>query len=245
MAIEGIVITVLLDNEVFLPGLMADWGLSLYLEVEDGPRVLMDTGSSFQKLVRNAEALGLDLMALDAIFISHWHGDHCGALPDLLALLGRPLDILVPRRPGWTMSRHLFRAGAKLVEAKRPMEFSPGLYSTGDMGGEHALAADLEGLGLLVLTGCSHPGPEVVVQRARTAFNRPVYGLIGGLHISSYREGLELGAFLSRTGVHLLCPCHCTGSLAKRGLQEAFRGQLVQCGVGKRISLGLRRPEGP
>ena len=245
MAVKGITITVLLDNEVFLPGLMADWGLSLYLEVREGPRVLMDTGGSFTKLIRNAEALGVDLTTLDAIFISHWHGDHCGALPELLSFLGRPIEVLVPRRPGWTMAKRLARAGAKLVEAPRPLEFSPGLRSTGDMGGEHSLVIDVGGLGLLILTGCSHPGPKAVVQRAVEVLGRPAYGLMGGLHISSYHEGLELGAFLTRAGVQFLCPCHCTGSMAKRGLQEAFGGQLIRCGVGKRILLdrgGLKSP---
>ena len=233
-----------MDNEVFRPGLMADWGLSIYVEAGWGPKVLMDTGGSFRKLVGNSEALGVELGALDAIFISHWHGDHCGALADVLNAIGGEVEVIVPRRPGWSMSRALARAGASVVEAGRPLEFLPGFYSTGDLGGEHSLVVEVEGLGLIILTGCSHPGPAKIVSKAVEVFGGPAHALVGGLHISSYREGLELGAFLSRAGLRLLCPCHCTGPMAKRGLQEAFKGEFRTCGSGRELEFGPGRGGG-
>jgi len=224
---------------------MPDWGLSLYLEAENGLRMLMDTGSSFHKLERNARALGLDLTRLDAIFISHWHADHSAALPDLLAHMDRKVPVFAPRRPGWLMrqqlwlrARQLRQASAELVEVREARELLPGFWSTGDLGGEHALMAVLEERGLVILTGCSHPGPREVVRAALAALSgvRP-HALIGGFHISSYREGAELGRFLSEHGFRLVCPCHCTGLEAKKGIEDAFSGTTLQCGVGRRIEL--------
>ncbi len=235
MGIRELLLTVLVDNEPYLPGLEQDWGFSAHLEAIGGPRLLMDTGGTARKLFNNAGALGVDLADLDAIFISHWHGDHCGALPELLRATGRGLRVFAPRRPGWLTTRELLRAGAELIEAREPRELLPGFYSTGDMGGEHALVADVDGLGLVVITGCSHPGPARMVRRALSVFGRRVYGLIGGLHISSYHEGLELGRELSSLGLELVCPCHCTGSRAKRGLLEAFSGSFLQCGTGRKL----------
>ncbi len=227
-----------MDNEPHCLDLVTDWGLSLYVEARGGHfRLLMDTGSSFDKLLRNARALDMDLLALDAIFISHWHADHYGALPDLLGLLGSDVEVFVPRKPGWLTARQLGRLEVRLVEAREPMEISPGLWSTGDMGGEHALVAALEGRGVVVMTGCSHPGPETVVQRALDMLKGPGHALIGGLHIHSYHEGLRLGRFLSGAGFKLICPCHCTGPEAKRGIIEAFTGTTLQCGVGRRLEL--------
>jgi len=226
-------VTVLLDNEPFSSGLMTDWGLSLLVEA-DGVKVLMDTGSSARKLFANASALGVKLDELDAIFISHWHGDHCGALLELLDLSGG-LDVFAPVEPGWWMTRRLRGRGASLVVLRRPSELLPGLHSTGDLGGEHSLVADLGDLGLVVLTGCSHPGAENVIERACAYLAKRVYALMGGFHISSYQEGRRLGTFLARKGVRLVCPCHCTGSSAKRGLAEVLGNAVVRCGVGRRL----------
>ncbi len=199
--------------------------------------MLMDTGGSYEKLVWNARALGVDLSELDAVFISHWHGDHCGALPELLRALRREIPVFVPRAPGWLMRRELAGLGARLTEVREPSELVPGVLSTGDMGGEHSLALRVKELGLAVITGCSHPGPGRVVQRALEAFGGPIHALIGGFHIHSYHEGLELGRLLSGLGLKLVCPCHCTGLRAKEGLRASFKGQVIQCGVGRRIEL--------
>ncbi|OYT50855.1 hypothetical protein B6U66_04905 [Candidatus Bathyarchaeota archaeon ex4484_135] len=237
MEFNQLTITVLLDNEPFLPGLKPDWGLSIHLGADDGRKILMDTGGTPGKLFYNARALGIDLADLDAIFISHWHGDHCGSLPELLEHVGREIEVFVPRRPGPLMSRTLRKLGAKLVEVPSPREVLPGFYSTGDMGGEHALVADISGLGLMLLTGCSHPGPANMVRRTLEALGKSIYGLMGGFHISSYAEGRELGFFLADIDVKVVCPCHCTGALAKRGLIEALPGRVLQCGTGRTLRL--------
>ena len=146
--------------------------------------------------------------------------------------------MVVPRKPGVTAGRERSRLGAERVEAKRVFELLPGFYSTGDLGGEHALVIALEGLGLVVLTGCSHPGPERMVETAVNNMDERPYALIGGLHISSYGRGVELGHFLNRAGLKLVCPCHCTGLRAREGLRASFTGAFVQCGTGRRMDIG-------
>ena len=238
-SLRAITIKVLLDNEPFLPGLRLDWGLSILVEGRGGPRLLMDTGSSASRLLGNAEELGVDLANLDGIFISHWHGDHCGGLPGLLDITGS-IDVFVPREPGWLMKRELRGKGARLVVLRGPARLVNGFYSTGDLGGEHSLIADVEGLGLAVLTGCSHPGPDLVVRTASSYLRKPVHALIGGFHISSYYEGRKLGTFLAQQGLKVVCPCHCTGSPAKRGLRDVLGDVVLQCGVGMELKLEAR-----
>lgn len=67
-------------------GFIAEWGLSILVEVE-GLSILMDTGLSFST-VRNAQLMGIDLSKIDRIVLSHGHTDHTGGLREVLRLKG-------------------------------------------------------------------------------------------------------------------------------------------------------------
>ena len=79
-------VTMLLDNIAADPRLAADHGLSLYIETEKH-RILFDAGQS-DAFARNAEALGIDLAAVDIAFVSHGHYDHTGGIARFLELNG-------------------------------------------------------------------------------------------------------------------------------------------------------------
>ena len=77
-------ITVLTDDKVKKRGLLAEHGLSLFIEYKNC-NILFDTGQS-DVFIRNTKALQLDLNKTDYIVLSHGHYDHCGgieSLPDL------------------------------------------------------------------------------------------------------------------------------------------------------------------
>jgi len=67
-------------------GFLAEWGLSILVEV-DGTRILLDTGASFSA-VHNAQLLGIDLSTVDRIVLSHGHHDHTGGLREVLRRRG-------------------------------------------------------------------------------------------------------------------------------------------------------------
>ncbi len=80
--IERLQITVLADDCVAMPSLLAEHGLSLLIAADDR-RILFDTGQG-RVLRSNADALGIHLSGLDAVVLSHGHYDHTGGLADLL-----------------------------------------------------------------------------------------------------------------------------------------------------------------
>jgi len=68
-------------------GFLAEWGLSLLVEVDEA-RILFDTGLSFSA-VHNARLMGIDLSKIDCIVLSHGHADHTGGLRQVLRICGQ------------------------------------------------------------------------------------------------------------------------------------------------------------
>ena len=64
-------------------GLTQDWGFAALIEY-GGKRVLFDTGNDAAIFEHNVRQLGVDLARLDAVVISHRHGDHTSGLKYLL-----------------------------------------------------------------------------------------------------------------------------------------------------------------
>ncbi len=85
-------ITTLSENTAAFAGLLAEHGLSVFIETDEA-NVLLDTGLSIS-VCNNADALGIDLKKADKIVISHGHHDHTGGLRDVLRKIRRKIDII-------------------------------------------------------------------------------------------------------------------------------------------------------
>src|SRR5215510_16454959 len=59
--------------------LQQDWGFAALIEY-GGKRILFDTGNDATIFEHNVKDLGIDLSRLDAVVISHRHGDHTSGL---------------------------------------------------------------------------------------------------------------------------------------------------------------------
>jgi 7,8-dihydropterin-6-yl-methyl-4-(beta-D-ribofuranosyl)aminobenzene 5'-phosphate synthase len=71
-------LTTLVENLVYQPHLVAEHGLSFYLDT-GRRRILFDTGQS-NAFIKNAKVLDIDISQVDALVISHGHYDHTGGL---------------------------------------------------------------------------------------------------------------------------------------------------------------------
>ena len=88
-------VTILYDAFGPPSGLQKDWGFAALIEY-GGKRVLFDTGNDAGIFERNVERLGIDLTRLDAVVISHRHGDHTSGLSHLLQI-NKDVTIWAPR----------------------------------------------------------------------------------------------------------------------------------------------------
>lgn len=76
-------IHILADNRAAGRGILAEHGLSVFIE-HDSINILFDTGQSDVYRI-NAERMAVDLSKVDYIVLSHGHYDHCGGLIHLPA----------------------------------------------------------------------------------------------------------------------------------------------------------------
>jgi len=211
-------ITVVYDNEVKKAGLRAGWGFSAFIETANVPPVLFDTGADSPTLLHNMRELNIDPRSIEAIVISHAHGDHTGGLSEILKM-NESARLFLPGS---------FRAvlpGRKATIVEGAMEICADIFSTGELEGiEQSLALKTD-KGIFVVTGCSHPAMRNILSAA-SKFGK-VYGIAGGFH--GFHD------FRLFENLSLIYPCHCTQY--KRQILDLFPNKASECGAGLVIQL--------
>jgi 7,8-dihydropterin-6-yl-methyl-4-(beta-D-ribofuranosyl)aminobenzene 5'-phosphate synthase len=79
---------------------------------------------------------------------------------------------------------------------------------------EIAIAFNLRGRGLIVLTSCSHRGVVNAIRQAQAASGiNKIHAVIGGFHLAPYKDDYvrDTIAALKDAGVDYVIPLHCTG----------------------------------
>jgi 7,8-dihydropterin-6-yl-methyl-4-(beta-D-ribofuranosyl)aminobenzene 5'-phosphate synthase len=151
--IKSLMLRVVVENSSSLADtqIWAQHGLCLFLDINLGSnhmKILVDTGTSPEVILHNADALKLDLNDIDQIFLSHGHYDHTGGLMGILNRLNRrtPViahpDIFSPKlktRPSMKFigppftSKEAETAGADMIYSIRPVVLAEGVMTTGQI----------------------------------------------------------------------------------------------------------------
>ncbi len=118
------------------------------------------------------------------------------------------------------------------VERRTPYERTEGFWTIKDgeliedhISDDQAIVINLEGKGLIVVSGCAHSGIINMINQARELTGvDEIYAVIGGFHLTgSSGERIRLTVKdLTTLNPRFLYPCHCTGSKAIKAMKEAF-----------------------
>lgn len=109
----------LVDNVSRCGSCGAEHGLSLYVELDCGARILFDMGQG-NLFADNAASLGIDLSEIDLAVVSHGHYDHAGGLATFLKLNSKaPVYI---RESAFENHYSLKDSGMKSIGVDRPSD---------------------------------------------------------------------------------------------------------------------------
>jgi 7,8-dihydropterin-6-yl-methyl-4-(beta-D-ribofuranosyl)aminobenzene 5'-phosphate synthase len=240
---RSVTMAVTYDNNPYDDRLTTAWGFSCLVRLPERA-ILFDTGGDASILLHNMEQLQIDPREIDVVVLSHIHGDHVGGLGGILNL-NSDLVVYLPASFPQSLKEDITRYGAEVQEIDEPRELFDGVYTTGELDGgikEQSLVVRTD-RGLIVITGCAHPGVVNVVRKAEEVAGDKVYLLIGGFHLggASASEIESIIDSFEQMGVERVAPCHCSGDRARTLFQEHYGESYIECGVGRRIGLA---PEG-
>jgi 7,8-dihydropterin-6-yl-methyl-4-(beta-D-ribofuranosyl)aminobenzene 5'-phosphate synthase len=130
-----------------MPGVLAEWGLSILVETK-GLKILVDTGAS-STVPYNVRTLSVDLSSINKIVLSHGHFDHTGGLKGVLLQAGRKIEVIAhpdvfgnkhtrvgqtERYIGMPYNRkELESAGASFKLSKEPVWITDNIVTTGEI----------------------------------------------------------------------------------------------------------------
>jgi 7,8-dihydropterin-6-yl-methyl-4-(beta-D-ribofuranosyl)aminobenzene 5'-phosphate synthase len=229
---------VVYDNRSLHGQLSPAWGFSCLV----GDDLLFDTGGDGPRLVSNMAKPGYDPRRIRSVVLSHAHGDHTRGLESIISA-NRGVTVYLPRSFPLTFKEHT-GAHARVVEVCEPMEIAEGIYTTGEIKvrgriiEQSLVIATSEGL--VLVTGCAHPGIVRIMRRAAQMDERGIHLVLGGFHLSTASPG-RIARILSsfrELGVQRVAPCHCTGKSALRMFATEYGEDFVEAGVGLVLDVG-------
>lgn len=231
---EEVTLISVYDNYQVNPTLKTAWGFGCVVKTSK-ELLLFDTGGNSEILLFNMDKMRLDPKWISKIVISHIHEDHVGGLKGFLKK-NKNVEVFIPSSFPNSMDVMISNQKAKLVKVSEPRKISDFIFTTGELYGppeEQALVIKSR-RGLIIITGCAHPGVIKIVKKAKEIFpEEKVHLVIGGFHhppmavVKKFRE----------LGVKKIAPSHCTGDPVREAFRDEYKENFIEYGVGKIIEL--------
>jgi len=183
--------------------------------------------------------LSINPKKVDTVFLSHYHHDHTGGLKDFLKINSN-IKIYYPQSFPNEVLDIFINSGSNNIPVSDFMEILPGIYSLGEIHGkipEQSMAIHTR-KGLIIITGCAHPGIVNIIDKVKSHFpNEKIYLALGGFHLHRM-EDVEIKKVICKlfeSNIQKVAPTHCTGNLARKYFNDVFSGNYIILGTGKRI----------
>jgi 7,8-dihydropterin-6-yl-methyl-4-(beta-D-ribofuranosyl)aminobenzene 5'-phosphate synthase len=236
-----ITIRVIYDNYLNDKKMEADWGYSILIEGLD-QEILFDTGTKPEIFENNFKKMGIDAGKIDMLVISHEHYDHIGGIPAFVKMK-TDIPVLIPYSFSEKFKRDMTAYSLQPVLVREPAKICEHLYTSGVFDfeiAEQALVLNTK-KGLVVMTGCSHPGIIEMLKKIRSDFRKDIYMVFGGFHLMQKSDS-EMEALISEMRAIGVVKCgatHCTGDRQIEMFRNSFGENYFEMGVGNIVRINL------
>lgn len=236
---KDINITVTYNNVPYDKDLTTSWGISIFIEGLE-KSILFDTGADGSILLSNMEKLGIDPKKIEIVMLSHIHMDHIGGLEAILEKNNK-VYVYLPSSFSRDFKNNVRKKAKEVISVKDPIKVCKQVWSTGELGTllkEQSLVIDTP-KGLVVITGCAHPGIVNIVKFAKDYLKKDVYLVLGGFHLMSYNENQvkEIIRELKALKIKKIAPSHCTGGKPIELFREAWDKNFIELGCGAKLKI--------
>jgi 7,8-dihydropterin-6-yl-methyl-4-(beta-D-ribofuranosyl)aminobenzene 5'-phosphate synthase len=234
-----VTIKVIYDNYIKADGMKADWGYAIVIEGLD-KYILFDTGAKPDVFESNFRKMGLDAGKIDFMVLSHEHGDHTGGIP-VFVKMKKNIPVIIPYSFSESFKKKMADSGLEPLLVKEPVKICKNLYSSGQFPGpipEQSLVLNTKE-GLVVMTGCSHPGIVEMLKEIKSKFNKNIYMVFGGFHLLE-KSDAEMKAIIENMKALGVVKCgatHCTGEKQTEMIKEAFKTNFIELGAGNTLTI--------
>lgn len=245
--------TVIYDSRKHQLDLKEGFGFSCFIKFKD-MRILFDTGGDQKSFFHNMNKLNIPLDNITHVVFSHQHWDHTAGFEEVLKKVAPTTKVYVPHK----FSSSLKKKIPEHLEVQTINDFqqiAEDCYSLVLKGSSMVLKECFSVFeqslvfngpeGLIVLTGCGHPGVGKILRRAMEEIPKPIDALIGGFHLH-HSFGSTINSIVEDVislGIKKIAPCHCTGEKAIAKFQETYHENCHVLGIGSMFEVNSHENE--
>lgn len=232
-----IIIKIIYDNCKANESLQEGWGFSCLVDL-GFRKILFDTGADPQAFFSNLQKLNISCDEITDVVYSHKHSDHIAGFEEVVGKLKKDSRLFLPKK--FPSKKIPSTIHTQIVKDFK--EIDSGVYSLVLKGGfllyEQALVIETS-KGLVVITGCAHPGIIRILQEVQKRWKHPIHLVLGGFHLFRNKQSQidEIVDQFKSLNVQVAAPCHCTGGLAIERFHQAFPDSFHKIGTGTVLAL--------
>ena len=242
--VKKLEIAVAYDDFPYKQRPQTDWGFAVFITGTE-KTILFDVGGRY--LFDRMRRLAIEPDSVDVVVLSHIHGNHIHELDSFLQKNSN-VTVYLPVSLPKEFKDGARDYGAKVIGVKESRQICENVYSTGQLGKvikEHSLIVRTD-KGLVIVTGCAHPGIINVVNTAKELMQDDIFLVMGGFHDEDRPLPLEwatqdrLGEIISafeQLGVRYVGPCHCSGKRVRDLFKRYYGRKYIDISTGKVIAL--------